>query len=107
VSFIVKTRGFIAAGYVDPDKLLFTPSTRSSRGGATSVNRKTGAEAFVGIFSYGGMPYDMAEHSMRTFANEVVPQLRSVVPAEDQLIARAGTGKAADPSAFRLMVVAT
>jgi hypothetical protein len=23
VSFIVKTRGFIAAGYVDPDKLLF------------------------------------------------------------------------------------
>jgi hypothetical protein len=53
------------------------------------------------------MPYDMAEHSVRTFANEVLPQLRSVVPAEDQLIARAGTGKAADPSAFRLMVVAT
>ena len=53
------------------------------------------------------MPYDIVEHSMRVFANEVIPELRGVVPAEDQLIARAGTGKAADPSAFRLMVVAT
>jgi alkanesulfonate monooxygenase SsuD/methylene tetrahydromethanopterin reductase-like flavin-dependent oxidoreductase (luciferase family) len=68
---------------------------------------KTGAEAFVGVFSYGGMPYDIAEHSMRTFANEVLPQLRDVVPIEDQLIARAGAGQTADPASFRLMVVAT
>ena len=33
--------------------------------------------------------------------------LRGVVPLEDQLIARAGTGDAADPASFRLMVVAT
>jgi alkanesulfonate monooxygenase SsuD/methylene tetrahydromethanopterin reductase-like flavin-dependent oxidoreductase (luciferase family) len=72
-----------------------------------NTQRRTGAEAFVGVFSYGGMPYDIAEHSMRAFANEVIPEIRGVVPAEDQLIARAGTGKAADPSAFRLMVVAT
>ena len=72
-----------------------------------NTQQKTGAEAFVGVFSYGGMPYDIAEHSMRTFASEVIQELRSVVPTEDQLIARAGTGAAADPSAFRLMVVAT
>jgi hypothetical protein len=58
-------------------------------------------------YSYGGMPYDIAEHSMKTFANEVIPELRNLVPAEDQRIARAGTGAATDPSAFRLMVVAT
>lgn len=72
-----------------------------------ATQSKTGAEAFVGVFSYGAMPYDIAEHSMQTFANEVAPQLRSVVPVEDQLIARAGAGEAATPADFRLMVVAT
>jgi alkanesulfonate monooxygenase SsuD/methylene tetrahydromethanopterin reductase-like flavin-dependent oxidoreductase (luciferase family) len=71
------------------------------------TQRRTGSEAFVGVFSYGGMPYDVAEHSLRTFSNEVIPELRRVVPVEDQLIARAGVGERADASAFRLMVVAT
>ncbi|MGH7821027.1 MAG: LLM class flavin-dependent oxidoreductase [Candidatus Binatia bacterium] len=71
------------------------------------TQRRTGAEAFVGVFSYGGMPYDVAEHSLRTFASEVLPELKGVVPIEDQLIARAGIGRSADASAFRLMVVAT
>ncbi len=72
-----------------------------------ATQNKTGAEAFVGVFSYGGMPYDIAEHSMQTFAREALPELQRVVPPEDQLIARAGAGEAADPAAFRLMVVAT
>jgi hypothetical protein len=28
-------------------------------------------------FSYGGMPYDLAERSMRLFADKVLPELKS------------------------------
>jgi hypothetical protein len=48
------------------------------------------------------MPYDLAEGSLRLFANEVMPELKKVVPAEEQAIARAGVGHHAEPSAFRL-----
>ena len=66
------------------------------------VQRRTGAEAYTGIFSYAGMPYDMAEASMRLFASEVMPELKKHVPIEDQLIARAGVGEHANATAFRL-----
>jgi alkanesulfonate monooxygenase SsuD/methylene tetrahydromethanopterin reductase-like flavin-dependent oxidoreductase (luciferase family) len=66
------------------------------------VQKRTGAEAFNGVFSYAGMPYDIAEASMRLFAAEVMPQLKKHVPIEDQLIARAGVGQYADAAAFRL-----
>jgi hypothetical protein len=36
------------------------------------------------------------------FAAEVMPELKKLVPHEDQLIARAGVGEHADSSAFRL-----
>ena len=49
-----------------------------------------------------GMPYDLAEANLRLFANEVMPELKKLVPAEEQLIARAGVGEHADSSAFRL-----
>jgi alkanesulfonate monooxygenase SsuD/methylene tetrahydromethanopterin reductase-like flavin-dependent oxidoreductase (luciferase family) len=68
------------------------------------IQRRTGAEAFNGVFSYGGMPYDMAEASLRLFASEVMPELKRRVPIEDQLIARAGVGVRADASAFRLPI---
>ena len=68
------------------------------------IQRRTGAEAFNGVFSYGGMPYDMAEASLRLFAGEVMPELKRRVPIEDQLIARAGVGARADASAFRLPI---
>ncbi len=29
---------------------------------------KLGAETFTGVFSYAGMPYDMAEQNIRLFA---------------------------------------
>jgi len=68
------------------------------------VQRRTGAEAFNGVFSYGGMPYDLAESSLRLFASEVMPELKKQVPISDQLIARAGVGAGSDAGAFRLPV---
>lgn len=67
-----------------------------------TVQERTGAEAFTGVFSYAGMPYDIAEHGVRLFASEVMPQLKRRVPIADQLIARAGVGVSADAAAFRL-----
>jgi alkanesulfonate monooxygenase SsuD/methylene tetrahydromethanopterin reductase-like flavin-dependent oxidoreductase (luciferase family) len=66
------------------------------------VQRRTAAEAFNGVFSYAGMPYDIAEANMRLFASEVMPELKKHVPIQDQLIARAGVGQHADAAAFRL-----
>jgi len=68
------------------------------------IQRRTGAEAFNGVFSYGAIPYDLAESSMRLFASEVMPELKRCIPIEDQLIARAGVGLNADASAFRLPI---
>jgi alkanesulfonate monooxygenase SsuD/methylene tetrahydromethanopterin reductase-like flavin-dependent oxidoreductase (luciferase family) len=68
------------------------------------IQRRTGAEAFTGVFSYAGMPYDLAEANLRLFASEVMPELKKRVPLQDQLIARAGVGEAADASAFRLPI---
>ncbi len=68
------------------------------------IQRRTGAEAFNGVFSYGAMPYDIAEHSLRLFAADVMPELKKRIPIEDQLIARAGVGKTANANAFRLPI---
>ncbi len=68
----------------------------------TSTVERTGGEAFIGVFSYAGMPYDIAEDSMRVFASEVMPQLKKYVSIEDQLIARAGVGTTANAESFRL-----
>jgi hypothetical protein len=48
------------------------------------------------------MPYDIAEHSLRLFAGEVMPALKKRISLTDQLIARAGVGVSADAGAFRL-----
>ena len=61
-------------------------------------------EAFNGVFSYGAMPYDLAEASARLFATEVMSELKRCIPIEDQLIARAGVGQTADAGAFRLPI---
>src|SRR5207244_235588 len=66
------------------------------------IQKRTGAEAFNGVFSYGGMPYDLAESSLRLFASEVMPELKRHIPAGDQLIARAGVGPPAAPGSFLL-----
>ncbi len=66
------------------------------------TQKRTGGEAFIGVFSYAGMPYDMAEANLRLFASEVMPELRRHVPIQDLRIARAGVGETADAAAFRL-----
>jgi alkanesulfonate monooxygenase SsuD/methylene tetrahydromethanopterin reductase-like flavin-dependent oxidoreductase (luciferase family) len=50
---------------------------------------RTGGESFVGVFSFGGMPYEIAEESQRLFASEVMPELKRRMPGEDQLLTRA------------------
>jgi len=45
---------------------------------------RTGAGAYNGVFSYGGMPYADVEKSLRLFAKEVLPELRKM-PGEPLL----------------------
>jgi alkanesulfonate monooxygenase SsuD/methylene tetrahydromethanopterin reductase-like flavin-dependent oxidoreductase (luciferase family) len=42
------------------------------------VRGRTGSESFIGVFSYAGMPYDIAEANMRLFATDVMPELKNV-----------------------------
>jgi alkanesulfonate monooxygenase SsuD/methylene tetrahydromethanopterin reductase-like flavin-dependent oxidoreductase (luciferase family) len=68
------------------------------------IQRLTGAEGFIALFSYGGMPYELAERNMRLFAKTVMPELKRHVPAPEQRIARAGVGSAAREDEFRLPI---
>lgn len=43
---------------------------------------RLGAETFTGVFSYAGMPYDMAEQNLRLFASDVVPRLKAHQPVK-------------------------
>jgi len=42
------------------------------------VRTRMGADTFVGVFSYAGMPYDEAERNMRLFAKSVMPALQAL-----------------------------
>jgi alkanesulfonate monooxygenase SsuD/methylene tetrahydromethanopterin reductase-like flavin-dependent oxidoreductase (luciferase family) len=42
----------------------------------TRIAELTGADTFIPVFRYAGMPRDEAEASMRLFAAEVMPELR-------------------------------
>ena len=64
--------------------------------------KRTSGEGFIGVISYAGMPYDAAEENIRLFAKEVMPELKRYVSIEDQLIARAGAGEAANAEGFLL-----
>jgi len=63
---------------------------------------RTGAESFSGVFSFGGMPYEIAEESQRLFASEVMPELNRRMPREDQLLERARASETVGGEAFRL-----
>jgi alkanesulfonate monooxygenase SsuD/methylene tetrahydromethanopterin reductase-like flavin-dependent oxidoreductase (luciferase family) len=52
------------------------------------IRRLTGCEGFVGMFSYGGMPWELAERNCRRFAAELMPRLKAEVPLAEQRIAR-------------------
>ena len=38
---------------------------------------RTGAERFVGVFSYSGMPWEESERNMRLFSKKVLPRLQT------------------------------
>jgi hypothetical protein len=40
------------------------------------------------MFSFGGMPYALAEQNCRRFAAEIMPKLKAEVPLAQQQIAR-------------------
>ena len=42
---------------------------------------RTGNDSFLAAFSFGGMPYDEVERSMRLFAKEVMPELKKLPAA--------------------------
>ena len=42
------------------------------------IRERVGCESVVGVFSYAGMPYEMAEKNMRLFAAEVMPRLKKM-----------------------------
>lgn len=44
------------------------------------IHQRTGNDSYVAVFSYGGMPYDEAERSMRLFASEAMPELKQFKP---------------------------
>ena len=48
------------------------------------VSDRTGADHFVGVFSYAGMPADEAERNMRLFADKVMPELKRAAPAAER-----------------------
>lgn len=56
-----------------------TPERRYER--IVDIQERTGAEAFNGVFSYAGMPYDLAEANLRLFATEVMPESQETGPA--------------------------
>ena len=57
--------------------------SRRLRGG--DIRSRTGADSFIGVFSYAGMPYDIAESNMRLFADKVMPELKKLPAAADEL----------------------
>ena len=42
------------------------------------IRRRVGNEHYVGVFSYGGMPWAEAERNVRLFAREVMPELQKL-----------------------------
>ena len=50
-----------------------------------TFNDLVGADSFIGVFRYGGMPVDDAEANMRLFASDVMPALKDLAPVEERL----------------------
>jgi alkanesulfonate monooxygenase SsuD/methylene tetrahydromethanopterin reductase-like flavin-dependent oxidoreductase (luciferase family) len=42
------------------------------------IQKRIGCNAFNGVFSYAGMPWDEAERNMRLFARELLPELKKL-----------------------------
>jgi alkanesulfonate monooxygenase SsuD/methylene tetrahydromethanopterin reductase-like flavin-dependent oxidoreductase (luciferase family) len=42
------------------------------------IRQKVNADHFTGVFSYAGMPYEIAEENLKLFAKEVMPELKKL-----------------------------
>jgi alkanesulfonate monooxygenase SsuD/methylene tetrahydromethanopterin reductase-like flavin-dependent oxidoreductase (luciferase family) len=49
-----------------------------------AVSDRTGADSFVGVFSYAGMPHAEADRNMRLFADKVMPTLQRLPTAQER-----------------------
>ncbi len=50
-----------------------------------AIGDRIGSDAFSGVFSYADMPWDVAESSLRLFAEHVLPRLQALPPVEKRL----------------------
>jgi alkanesulfonate monooxygenase SsuD/methylene tetrahydromethanopterin reductase-like flavin-dependent oxidoreductase (luciferase family) len=50
-----------------------------------TFNDMVGADSFIGVFRYGGMPVEDGERSMRLFAREVMPELQKLAPVAERV----------------------
>ena len=50
----------------------------------SKIQDTMGASEFVGVFKYGGMPYEEAERSLKLFAAEVMPAMKAGARADSQ-----------------------
>jgi len=48
------------------------------------IRQKFGNNTFIGVFSYGNMPYDEAEKGARLFAEKVLPRLKQVADVDQE-----------------------
>ena len=48
------------------------------------ISNRTGADGFIGVFGYAGMPGEEAERNMRLFANKVAPRLKDLPTAAER-----------------------
>ncbi|HEY6418508.1 MAG TPA: hypothetical protein VIX59_05845, partial [Candidatus Binataceae bacterium] len=52
-----------------------------------NIQNTMGASEFVGVFKYGGMPYEEAERNLKLFASEVMPVIKTAGRDESQTAA--------------------
>lgn len=52
-------------------------------GKIVKINQQTANKAFIGVFSYAGMPHQEAVRNMTQFAREVMPEVRKIEVGED------------------------
>ena len=51
----------------------------------TRIGNRLGSDTFVGVFSYAGMPHEIAKANMELFADRVMPALKALPAAEERL----------------------
>jgi alkanesulfonate monooxygenase SsuD/methylene tetrahydromethanopterin reductase-like flavin-dependent oxidoreductase (luciferase family) len=68
-----QARDYITAAFVGT-QVWGTPAECVEK--IREIEERIHNDHFVGVFSFGGMPFDEAERSLRLFASEVAPALR-------------------------------